>query len=156
MCNRVCGRTAPKRLDGFLWICSVYLVGMRTGRKVYFIPLGDYGVPIQRMFYFSKFNSLFNGHFHLHTLSQTYIHIIKQSPPPRLSVCLLAMNSKTTARIFMRFSPIEWFIRIILVYGLSMFCVNWLEYNDKCWKWCKKIKPSGSFHRRRCVTPFEI
>ena len=39
------------------------------------------------------------------------IHIIKQSPPPRLSVCLLTINSKTTARIFIRFSPID---RVIL------------------------------------------
>ena len=35
------------------------------------------------------------------------IHIIKQSPPPRLS----AINSKTTERIIMRFSPID---RVIL------------------------------------------
>ena len=39
------------------------------------------------------------------------IHVIKQSPPPRLSVCPLAINSKTTARIFIRFSPID---RVIL------------------------------------------
>ena len=43
-----------------------------------------------------------------------YIHIIKQSPPTRLSVWLSLCsrkNSKTTARIFMRFSPID---RVIL------------------------------------------
>ena len=39
------------------------------------------------------------------------IHMIKQSPPPRLSVCLLTKNSKTTERISMRFSPID---RVIL------------------------------------------
>ena len=39
------------------------------------------------------------------------IHIIKQSPPPRLYVCLSAINSKTTEQIFMRFSPID---RVIL------------------------------------------
>ena len=39
------------------------------------------------------------------------IHIIKQSPPLRLSVCLLTKNSKTRERIFMRFSPID---RVIL------------------------------------------
>ena len=43
--------------------------------------------------------------------SQQSIHIIKQSPPPRLSVCLSAINSTTTERIFMRFSPID---RVIL------------------------------------------
>ena len=70
--NGVYGRTPPKRLDRLLFFC-VYLVGMRIGRKVYFIPLGDWGVPIQRILYFSQFNALLNGHFHLHTLSQTSI-----------------------------------------------------------------------------------
>ena len=45
------------------------------------------------------------------TWEETFIHIIKQSPPPRLSVCLHAKNSKTTAQIFMGFSPID---RVIL------------------------------------------
>ena len=39
------------------------------------------------------------------------IHIIKQSPSPHLSVCLLTKNSKTTERIFMPFSPKD---RVIL------------------------------------------
>ena len=31
----------------FMNFFGVYLVGMRIGRKVYFIPLGDYSVPMQ-------------------------------------------------------------------------------------------------------------
>ena len=58
-----------------------------------------------------------------------FIHIIEQSPPPRLSV--------SSQNILLGFpcgfdQYIEWFIRNILVYNLSRYCVDWLEYNDKC------------------------
>ena len=57
-------------------------------------------------------NSIEYSHNYIKIMSNGIsIHIIKQSPPPRLSVCLsvclLAINSKTTARIFMGFSLID-------------------------------------------------
>ena len=77
-------------------------------------PYGASGTVNQ--IFLNKFYHTVHGQYtHIHTHTHTYIyihiHIIKESPPPHLSVCLQAINSKTTERIFMRFSPID---RVIL------------------------------------------
>ena len=72
-----------------------------------------------------------------------------------LSVCLSAINSKTTERIFMSFHQyIEWFFRKILVYSLLSFCVNWLEYNEKCWKGWKQNQAVWKLSSKTVRNPF--
>ena len=68
--------------DFYEFFCA-HLAGMRIGLKVYFIPLGDLGVPIQKMFsyffdnfllYFLRFGIKKHPNFHPLTLITFFNH----------------------------------------------------------------------------------
>ena len=66
----------------FMIFLSIYFVGMRIGRKVYLLPLGDLNVPVQKAFLYSFDKNLFCIVFRFEIKKIPILQIFTLLPPP--------------------------------------------------------------------------